>query len=195
MTIETGLLMVDPQNDFCPGGALPVKDGDKVMDPLNVVSRETRLNNGLVVVSRDFHPAKTTHFAKYGGIWPEHCVQGTKGVRFHRDLDVTGALIVSKGMGETEDAYSAFDARFGTGEMLEELLRKAKIRKLIVGGLATDYCVKASVLGGLERDFDVTLLTDAIRAVNLKPGDGDKAIEEMVKAGARLSTSREVVSW
>src|SRR5579859_6583680 len=122
--VGDGLLLVDPQNDFCPGGSLPVADGDAVMPVLNTWAAAAVQAAVPVFVSRDWHPARTTHFAAYGGAWPPHCVMGTRGAEFHPDLQLpTTAVVVSKGMGETEDAYSAFQARDGAGVPLPTLLR------------------------------------------------------------------------
>lgn len=190
---DTALLIVDVQNDFCPGGALPVPEGDKVVPVLNRAIDQFRQAGAPVIASRDWHPEKSTHFAQYGGQWPVHCVQNTPGAQFHPDLRLPeGAIVVSKGMGENEDAYSAFDARTDEGESLEELLKERGIRRLVVGGLATDYCVRASVLGALERGFEVLVLRDAVRGVDVQPGDSEKALNEMQKRGATLVTLEEV---
>jgi nicotinamidase/pyrazinamidase len=140
-----------------------------------------------IFVSRDWHPPRTTHFKEFGGVWPPHCVAGTPGADFHPDLRVPGsATIISKGMGESEDAYSAFQARDDDGRLLAELLQSKGIQHLYVMGLATDYCVKASALGGLDSGFSVTVVAEGMRAVNLQPHDGDDAIKEMRAAGAAI---------
>jgi nicotinamidase/pyrazinamidase len=181
------LLLVDPQNDFCPGGSLPVAEGDEVMPVLSAWAAGAERAGVPVFVSRDWHPARTTHFQAFGGVWPAHCVQGTPGADFHPDLRLpTSAVIVSKGMGETEDAYSAFQARDEQGTMLADLLRARGVRHLYVMGLATDYCVKASALGGLEHGFRVTLVQSGCRAVNLQPGDGHAALAAVETAGGVL---------
>jgi nicotinamidase/pyrazinamidase len=180
-----GLLIVDPQNDFCPGGSLAVADGDLVMPVLSDWAAAAERLGVPVFVSRDWHPARTTHFKEFGGIWPPHCVIGTRGAEFHPDLKLPAtATVVSKGMGEHEDAYSAFQARDDTGELLAPLLQRRGVKHLYVGGLATDYCVKSSTLDGLANGFGVTLIPDAMRAVNLQPVDGDQALAEMRAAGA-----------
>lgn len=190
---EKALIMVDVQNDFCPGGALAVAEGDLVVPKLNRLATLGRQRLWTLVATRDWHPRDTTHFATLGGIWPDHCVQGTEGGLFHPDLNLRKVEIYSKGMGTDEDAYSGFDARNPAGVHLEDLLKLRKVSELYVGGLATDYCVKGTVLDGLEKGFEVSLLTDAIRAVNLKPDDGEKAIAEMVARGARLVTVESVL--
>jgi nicotinamidase/pyrazinamidase len=183
--VGDGLLLVDPQNDFCPGGSLAVADGDKVMPVLSEWAAAAARAHVPIFVSRDWHPARTTHFKDFGGIWPAHCVMGTHGAAFHPDLQLPAdATVVSKGMGENEDAYSAFQARSEAGELLQTLLQRAGITHLYMGGLATDYCVKSSALDGLARGLRVTLVPNGIRAVNLQPSDGDQALAEMRAAGA-----------
>ena len=148
------VLVVDPQNDFCPGGSLAVPDGDQVMPVLNAWLDAAEQAAVPIFISRDWHPPRTTHFAEFGGVWPPHCVAGTPGAEFHPALKVPPeAVIVSKGMGETEDAYSAFQARDAHETPLDDLLRARKIKHLYVMGLATDYCVKASALSGSNTAF------------------------------------------
>jgi len=184
MSSETGkraLIVVDVQNDFCPGGALAVERGDEVVGPLNRLIEEFLEQGEPVYKSRDWHPSQTKHFSAYGGTWPVHCVQGTRGAEFHEDLlDDPRVRVVSKGLGD-EDNYSAFD-----GTMLAEELRREGVREVWVGGLATDYCVKNTVLDALRAGFGVRALTDAMRAVNLQPGDDRRALEEMRAAGAEV---------
>jgi nicotinamidase/pyrazinamidase len=184
-----GLLLVDPQNDFCPGGSLAVADGDLVMPVLSAWAAAAELAGVPVFVSRDWHPPRTTHFEEYGGVWPPHCVIGTRGAEFHPDLTLPpSAVVVSKGMGATEDAYSAFQARDADERPLATLLAERGVKHLYVMGLATDYCVKASALAGLEHGLRITVVAEGIRAVNLQPDDGQKAIDEMHNAGAEIST-------
>lgn len=185
MQAKDALIIVDVQNDFCPGGALAVSGGDEVVPVLNrVIERFTKA--GLpIFATRDWHPEKTNHFKAYGGIWPVHCVQGTRGAEFHAGLELgKDTVVVSAGMVPDEDGYSGFQARDPSGARLAELLQRKGVERIIVGGLATDYCVKHTVLDGLKEGFKVLLLADAIRAVNLKPHDGELAIAEMVRAGA-----------
>lgn len=190
---ETALLIVDVQNDFCPGGALPVPEGDQVVPVLNRAIERFQQAGGLIIASRDWHPARSTHFAAYGGKWPVHCVQDTEGAAFHPQLRLPAeAVVVSKGTGENEDGYSAFEARTDDGTPLEDLLREKGVRRLVVGGLATDYCVRASVLGALERGFEVLVLRDAIRGVDVQPGDSERALAEMQQKGAKLVSLEEV---
>lgn len=190
---ETALLIVDVQNDFCPGGALPVPEGDQVVPVLNRAIERFQQGGGLIIASRDWHPARSAHFAAYGGKWPVHCVQDTEGAAFHPQLRLPAeAVVVSKGTGENEDGYSAFEARTDDGTPLEDLLREKGVRRLVVGGLATDYCVRASVLGALERGFEVLVLRDAIRGVDVQPGDSERALAEMQQKGAKLVSLEEV---
>lgn len=180
------LVIVDVQNDFCPGGALAVPHGDEVVGPLNRLAEEFLLRGDLVFKSRDWHPPQTKHFAAYGGTWPVHCVQGTRGAEFHPELiDDPRIIVISKGMGD-EDNYSAFD-----GTNLASQLRQQEVEEIWVGGLATDYCVKQTVLDARREGFKVKALSDAMRAVERNPGDGQRAIEEMQQAGAITTVTSE----
>jgi nicotinamidase/pyrazinamidase len=180
-TKKRALLVVDVQNDFCPGGSLAVAHGDEVVPPLNKLIEEFLEHGEPVFKSRDWHPEKTKHFAAFGGTWPVHCVQNTKGAEFHSDLiDDIHIRTISKGLGD-EDSYSAFD---GTDLALQ--LHRLGVEEVWVGGLATDYCVKNTVLDGLKEGFRVKALADAMRAVEVQPGDGERAIAEMRDAGAEI---------
>jgi len=180
---KKALIVVDVQNDFCPGGSLAVANGDEVIAPLNELIK-TFLDRGEPVFkTRDWHPAKAKHFAADGGVWPIHCVQDTPGAEFHADLsDDPRVTIISKGIDESADGYSAFD-----GTDLAQILRDSGVTEVWVGGLATDYCVKHTVLDALKQGFEVKALADAMRAVNVKPGDGSLAIAEMRSAGAEIT--------
>ena len=185
MEDETGgrraLIVVDVQNDFCPGGALGVAGGDEVVAPLNRLIEEFLSRGDLVFKSRDWHPPVTPHFQAYGGTWPVHCVQHTPGAEFHPALSTDPRVrVVTKGEGLT-DQYSAFDQ---TG--LAETLRREGVEEVWVGGLATDYCVKNTVLDALREGFRVKAVSDAMRAVNLQPGDDQRALAEMRAAGAEI---------
>lgn len=183
------LLLVDPQNDFCPGGQLPVPRGDQVMPVLSTWAAAAESAGVPVFVSRDWHPPDTTHFRTRGGIWPPHCIRDTSGAAFHAGLKLPHqAILVSKGMGETEDAYSAFQAFDDRGVPLTDLLQQQQVRHLYVMGLATDYCVKASALSAVEAGFQVTVVPDGCRAVDVQPGDGDAALRTMAQAGAAILT-------
>ncbi len=183
LTPSDGLLLVDVQNDFCPGGALAVADGDAVVPVLNDWIAAAVHGGALVFASRDWHPADHLSFAEQGGPWPPHCVQDTPGAAFHPDLELPdGAAVVSKAEQPDREAYSAFDS----GE-LGEKLQAAGIRRLWVGGLATDYCVKASVLDAVQLpELEVHVITAGIRAVDVAAGDGDAALQAMQAAGAIL---------
>ena len=183
---KRALIIVDVQNDFCPGGSLAVPAGDEVIPPLNQLIEEFLERGEPVFKTRDWHPPKTHHFADFGGTWPVHCVQDTKGAEFHPALiDNKLIRIVSKGLG-AEDSYSAFDR---TDLSLQ--LHRLGVEEVWVGGLATDYCVKNTVLDALKEGFRVKALQDAMRAVEVNPGDGKRAIEEMRAAGAKIVNSRE----
>lgn len=179
------LVVVDVQNDFCPGGALPVADGDKTVPVLNRYIEEFGKAGQPVFATRDWHPARTSHFTTGGGPWPPHCIQGSRGAEFHPALKLPpDTVIVSAGMGPDEDGYSGFLGVDDRGAKLVELLRQRGIERIFVGGLATDYCVKHTVLDALKEGFEVVLLEKAVRGVDLQPGDSDRAIEEMLRAGA-----------
>ncbi|HEX8709608.1 MAG TPA: nicotinamidase [Pyrinomonadaceae bacterium] len=179
--VKRALVVVDVQNDFCPGGALAVPGGDQVIAPLNGLIEEFLAREEPVFKSRDWHPKQTKHFAEHGGTWPVHCVQGTHGAEFHPELlDDPRITVVSKGMGD-EDNYSAFD-----GTELAASLRREGVEEVWVGGLATDYCVKNTVLDALRQGFKVRALANAMRAVEASPGDGQRALEEMRRAGAEI---------
>lgn len=176
------LLVVDVQRDFLPGGALGVPDGDAVIAPLNSYLERARQTGAMVVASRDWHPANHCSFHAQGGPWPPHCVAGTPGAEIAPELRLPPqARVVDKATRPDREAYSAFQ---DTG--LAQVLRTHGIRRIAVGGLATDYCVLRSVLDALAAGFEVFVLEDAIRAVNVAPGDGDKAKEAMRQAGAQL---------
>lgn len=182
MAGKKALIVVDVQNDFCPGGSLAVSQGDEVVAPLNKLMKEFLDRGEPVYKTRDWHPEKTKHFAAYGGTWPVHCVQNTHGAEFHPDLlDDPRITVISKGFDERADGYSGFD-----GTQLAQLLRDEGVEEVWIGGLATDYCVKQTVLDGVRDGFKVKALADAMRAVNVDPNDGKKAVEEMKEAGAEI---------
>ena len=186
----TAVIVVDVQNDFAlPTGSVYVSGGQDTVPYINDVVAAAEEAGSLIVYTQDWHPPSTPHFAKDGGVWPVHCVADTWGADFHAGLDVVGPT-VRKGTGG-EDGYSGFTVRdTRTGEErptgLDGLLRKQEVTRLIVVGLATDYCVKSTVVDGCRAGFDVTVLADGIRPVNLQPGDGVRAVAEMVAAGAHI---------
>ncbi len=190
---RTALLIVDVQKDFCEGGALAVRGGDQVVPLLNQVIRLLTPQGALILASRDWHPARTTHFRGGGGAWPPHCVAGTAGAAFHEDLQLpAGTIWISKGQAPGEDGYSAFDGTTPEGHSLSSALADRRIERLYVGGLATDYCVQQTVLDALAHGLVVTVITDAVAAVELAPGDGARALDAMTAAGATLATSGDL---
>lgn len=186
VTDTDALVVVDVQNDFCPGGALAVPEGDKVVSVINKLMSRFRH----VLATQDFHPPGHSSFVEQGGPWPVHCVQGTKGADFHPSLD-TSAFddVVQKGTDPKTDGYSGF-----AGTDLAARLQGRGVERVFVAGLATDYCVRATALEAMGHGFDTVVLTDAIRAVDVQPGDGAAAVEEMGQAGAALKTSDELNS-
>lgn len=194
MNRNAALIIVDVQNDFCPNGALAVPNGDLVIKPLNLVSSFFAAACLPVFASRDWHPQVTSHFSDYGGVWPPHCVQGTSGAAFHPDLHLPeGTEVISKGSSPDSDSYSAFDGRDARGRLLGDILAELQVKHLYVGGLATDYCVKTTVLDALREGFEVTLLSDAIAGVDVVPGDSDKALKDMVRAGIAVCLTDEAI--
>ncbi|RLE13885.1 bifunctional nicotinamidase/pyrazinamidase [Candidatus Aerophobetes bacterium] len=187
MGAEKALLIIDVQNDFCPGGALAVPEGDKIVPVLNRYI-ELFLSKGLpIFASRDWHPEKTKHFKDFGGLWPKHCVQKTRGAEFHPGLKLPDKIIIlSKGMDPEKDSYSVFQGADSQGKSFLNLLSFMGIIELYVGGLATDYCVKESVLDALKNGFKVKLLMDAIKGVNEE--SSREAIKQMVARGAEQIT-------
>lgn len=181
--MKTALLIVDVQQDFLPGGALGVPDGDRVVEPLV----RAAAGADIVVKTKDAHPEGHCSFAAQGGPWPDHCIEGTRGAELHPQIAALTGDVVAKATTLEVDAYSGFD---GTG--LAEDLRARGVERVFVGGLATDYCVKATVLDGLHAGLDVTVLTDAIAAVDVQPGDGERALKEMTGAGAALATTAQL---
>jgi nicotinamidase/pyrazinamidase len=187
MQESAALILIDVQNDFCPGGALPVAQGDQVVPALNRYIEKFTHEKLPIFATRDWHPERTKHFKAYGGLWPPHCIQGTKGAEFRADLVLPkDAVIVSAGMAPDEEGYSGFEGKDEKGVSLADLLHRAAVKRIFVGGLATDYCVKHTVLDGLKHGFAVTLLRDAVRGVELAPGDSVRALKEMVDAGANV---------
>ena len=181
------LLVVDVQNDFLPGGALGVPRGDEVIAPLNDYLRKFAQQHLPVFVTRDWHPQQHCSFRGQGGRWPPHCVAGTGGAEFAAALKVpSGARVISKATRPEADAYSAFQ---GTDLALQ--LHAAGVRRVVIGGLATDYCVRATALDALAAGFAVLVLAEAVRAVEARPGDGARALAEMRARGARIAPARD----
>jgi nicotinamidase/pyrazinamidase len=177
---ETALIVVDVQKDFCPGGALAVRGGDQVVPVFNRYIEVFEKNHSPIYATRDWHPRNHSSFKEQSGPWPPHCIQNSSGASFHPDLKLPlEAVIISKATRPEADAYSGFE-----GANLELYLKRIGIRRVLVGGLATDYCVKNTALDACRLGFETYLLTDAIRGVEVKKGDSEKAIAEMQKAGA-----------
>lgn len=174
------LLIVDVQNDFMPGGALAVPEGDKIIPVVNRLIQKAREANIPIYASRDWHPANHISFESEGGPWPPHCVRDTRGAAFHPEIDFKEDVVVlSKGTKPDREAYSAFD-----GTNLTESLRTAGVNRVFVGGLAQDYCVRASVIDAASEGFDVHLVLPATRAIG--DDSGNKALVDMKKAGATV---------
>jgi len=191
----TALIVVDVQNDFAdPAGGLTVAGGDRIIAAVNREMSAARAADALVVATQDWHPEHTPHFARDGGVWPVHCVAGTWGAELHPTLEIPDdAARVRKGA-NGEDGYSGFTMRDPvSGETipteLEAILRDAGVEAVVVVGLATDYCVEATALDAVRLGFRTTVLTDAIAAVDLEPGDGDRALGELREAGAAVQPS------
>jgi nicotinamidase/pyrazinamidase len=189
----TALIVVDVQHDFAdPSGSLAVRGGAEVVPVVNAEAAAIRSGGGIVVYTADWHPPRTPHFVTDGGIWPVHCVAGTPGAAFHPDLVVEGQVVRKGANGE--DGYSGFTMRDPTSGAtipteLEALLRDRGIRRVVVGGLATDYCVKATALEAVGLGFETAVLVDGVRAVDLAPGDGERALDEMRTAGVEFVQS------
>ena len=187
---STALLVIDVQNDFAdPAGSLSVPRAARILPRVNAQIGDARAAGALVAYTQDWHPEVTPHFAKDGGIWPVHCVADTWGAELHPELIVDGPIVRKGSNGE--DGYSGFTMRDPeTGKErpteLEDLLRERGVERVVVCGLATDYCVNATALDAQRLGFETTVLTSAIAAVNLKPGDDRRALEAMAEAGARL---------
>ena len=177
---DDAVVVVDVQNDLCPGGALPVPGGDEVVPVLNRWIDKAGQVEATVVVSRDWHPADHCSFRPRGGPWPVHCVRNTPGADYHPDLHVPeNALVVDKATEPDRENFSDFA---GTG--VGDELRRKGVTRIWVGGLALDYCVRATVLDGLAEGFEVHVLLPATRAVDVEAGDGERATEEMRRHGA-----------
>jgi nicotinamidase/pyrazinamidase len=183
--MSKALLIIDFQNDFCPGGALAVEEGDQIADPVKRLAAAF----DHVLATRDWHPPDHSSFETEGGPWPVHCVQGTPGAELHPSMDeIEIEAIVDVGREREDQGYSGFE-----NSDLAQLLRDRDVDQVAVCGLATDYCVRASAIDAAKEGFDTTVVTDAIRAVDVKPGDGDRAIEDMKQAGAKVATSADLL--
>lgn len=183
------LIVVDIQRDFCPGGALPVADGDKIIPAVNELVRAFGKAGLPVFFTRDWHPRNHVSFRASGGPWPPHCVRNTPGASFHPSLAIPpDAEVIDKGTLQTEDAYSGFQ-----GTDLSYKLHGLHVKQIYVAGLATDYCVKNTVLDGAAQGFETYVITDCVRGVNLKRTDSAAALRTMLSRGARQTTSGRLV--
>lgn len=177
---KQALIIVDLQNDFCPGGSLPVPEGDQIVSVVNNLIKEFSGAVLPIFATRDWHPTNHCSFREQGGPWPPHCVKNTRGAEFHPDLNLPKeTIIISKAITTDKDAYSGFERT-----NLEPLLKRSGVDKLVVCGLATDYCVKATVLDGLKAGFEVSVVKNGINGVNIYPRDSENAVEEMKRARA-----------
>jgi nicotinamidase/pyrazinamidase len=187
---RSALLVVDVQNDFCSGGALEVPGSSRVIASLNQYIDAAVTRDVPIYASRDWHPPMTNHFKAYGGTWPVHCVRGTEGARFHQDLMLPSTTaVITKGDRADAPGYSAFDGHTVDGTPFLAHLKDRGIAHLFVGGLATDYCVKHSVLDALSAGLTVTVLDDAIAGVDASPGDSLRALGEMRARGAEIGST------
>jgi nicotinamidase/pyrazinamidase len=184
--VSEALLIIDFQNDFTSGGALEVPEGDEIAEPVKRLADRFEI----VIATRDWHPPDHASFETQGGPWPVHCVRGTPGAEFHPAMDeVALDEVVDVGREREDEGYSGFEK-----SELANLLRERGVDKVFVTGLATDYCVRASAIDACREGFDTTVVEDAIRAVNVNPDDGERAIEDMKQAGANVATSEEVLA-
>ena len=184
--MSEALLIIDFQNDFTSGGALEVPEGDEIAEPVKRLADRFEI----VMATRDWHPPDHASFETQGGPWPVHCVRGTPGAEFHPAMDeVALDEVVDVGREREDEGYSGFEK-----SELATLLRERGVDKVFVTGLATDYCVRASAIDACREGFDTTVVEDAIRAVNVNPDDGKRAIEDMKQAGANVATSEEVLA-
>jgi len=187
---RTALIVVDVQRDFCPGGALPVPAGNEVIGPINELVQAADAGGQPVLYTRDWHPPDHCSFRSQGGQWPEHCVRETPGAQFHPDLLLSrNGTVISKAVEPDEEAYSGFQ-----NTKLDELLRGRGVSRVIVTGLATDYCVKATALDALTRGYEVWVVREAVRGVDVRPGDSQRALDEIRAKGGKVVSLEEAKS-
>jgi nicotinamidase/pyrazinamidase len=196
MKAKKALLIVDVQNDFCPDGALAVPEGDKIVSVINKYIKIFAKKKLPIFATRDWHPIRTKHFKDFGGVWPVHCLQNSRGAQFHPQLKLPGEVILLyKGMDPQKDAYSSFQAEDTSGLNLYSWLKRLDIREIYIAGLATDYCVKFTAIDALKDGFKVKILMDAIKGVNLKPNDSEEAIRKITKMGAGKVKLADLKKW
>ena len=183
------LIVVDVQNDFCPGGSAAVEDGDVVARKMSDLALNFRSKEARVFVTQDWHSASHKSFTDNGGIWPTHCVRGTDGAKLHPDLKLPiGTSIVRKGADDQSDAYSGFD-----GTNLDAHLKRLDIRRVFVGGLSTEYAVQHTVYEALQKGYSAYVVTDGISAINANPDDDQRALDSMLMSGAQSVTTAELM--
>lgn len=188
LTNSDALLVTDIQNDFLPGGALPVANGDQIIPVINEYIQRFEAANASILASRDWHPPNHMSFKTQGGPWPPHCVQNTKGADFSPNLKLPkNTVIISKATNPKHEAYSAFD-----GTSLAKELETRGVKRLFISGLATDYCVFYTVLDARQLDFEAVVLMDATLGINVKPDDVDRAIKTMLEHGAQQATTENL---
>lgn len=186
------ILVIDVQNDFCDGGSVPVPGGQEVARPLSELAHAMAASGGSVFASRDWHPPRSHHFHEWGGRWNPHCVQGTWGARFPPELVLPDeTVIVSKGMDPRSEGYSVFEGVDPSGVPFERCLEERGVRQLVVGGLATDHCVRETAMDARMRGYRVELVVDAVRAVD--PEEGERALHELETAGVKPVTTEEAL--
>ena len=186
-TGTSALLVVDIQKDFCAGGALAAPGGDEIIPAVNRHIADARSRDMPVYATRDWHPPATSHFKEYGGVWPPHCVQGTQGAQFHRNLQLPpDAIVVNKGDDPQRHGYSAFEGHTSVGKALLDDLRDRHITRVYLTGIATDYCVRESALDALKAGLEVRVVADAIAGIDARPGDAQRALDEISAAGAQI---------
>ncbi len=189
---QTALIVVDFQNDFCPGGSLAVPQGDEIYPVVQDLINDFQDHDRPIVLTRDYHPFNHVSFKKRGGPWPDHCVQGTQGAEFFPQLRVPpSAAHFLKGYLEDVDAYSGFEGRLAANGSITEVtlaswLGSHDVKRLYITGLATDYCVKATAMDATSAGFDTTVITNGIKGVNVSPHDSDQALHEMQERGVHL---------
>ncbi len=184
LTSKDALLVTDMQNDFLPGGALPIKEGDQLIPVINEYIKIFKSSKARIIASRDWHPPNHISFIQQGGPWPPHCVQGSEGAQFHTSLKLPDdVFVVSKATDPKKEAYSVFE-----GTDLAKNLKQWGVARVFIGGVATDYCVVNSTFDAKKLDLDVVVLADATRGIDVKAGDVEKAFQAITKSGALQAT-------
>jgi nicotinamidase/pyrazinamidase len=187
---NSAFILVDIQNDFCPGGALAVPEGNLIVEPVNRLMPLFPF----VAATKDWHPANHCSFRQFGGDWPPHCIQNTFGAELHRGIDIQRIdLVAVKGFTREKDVFQGLNAEGPDGTTLDTVLRDRNVETIFVAGLATDYCVHGTVLDAIEKGYKLKVILGAIKAVDVKPGDGDRAIREMISCGAEVLTSHQLL--